>query len=83
MRTLYILLIFVSSVLFRMSQATPATAPPMITNVPFPEKFQVTGNLSVQWKKFKRVWENYEIASRLKLQGREERTAHFLLHRRN
>ena len=78
MRTLYTLLIFVSSVLFRMSQATPATAPPMITNVPFPEKFQVTGNLSVQWKKFKRVWENYEIASRLKLQGKEERTAHFL-----
>ena len=56
----------------------PETLPAMLVNVPFPDKFQVGGNMGVNWKKFRRVWDNYEIASRLKYQSKEERTAHFI-----
>jgi hypothetical protein len=36
------------------------------------------GNVATNWKKFKRVWENYEIASGLKTKENEIRTATFL-----
>ena len=52
--------------------------PPMLQNVPFPPKLEIRGNLANNWKRFKRVWCNYEIASRLIKQGREERTATLL-----
>ncbi|KAK7101729.1 hypothetical protein V1264_020066 [Littorina saxatilis] len=34
-------------------------------NVPVPSKLGMEGNLSQNWKKFRRQWDNYEIASRL------------------
>ena len=52
--------------------------PPMLQNVPFPPKLEMRGNLANNWKRFKRVWCNYEIASRLIKQGNEERTATLL-----
>ena len=52
--------------------------PPMLQNVPFPPKLEIRGNLANYWKRFKRVWCNYEIASRLIKQGNEERTATLL-----
>ena len=47
-------------------------------NIPFPSKLDMKGNVATNWKKFKRVWENYEIASRLKTKENEIRTATFL-----
>ena len=55
-----------------------APPPPMLQNVPFPPKLEMRGNLANNWKRFKRVWCNYEIASRLIKQGNEERTATLL-----
>ena len=52
--------------------------PPILQNVLFPPKLEIKGNLSNNWKRFKRVWCNYEIASRLMKQGNEERTATLL-----
>ena len=36
------------------------------------------GNLASNWKRFRRVWTNYEVASRLVKQSKEERTATLL-----
>ena len=33
------------------------------------------GNLASNWKRFRRVWTNYKVASRLVKQSKEERTA--------
>ena len=50
--------------------------PPVLSNIPLPPQLEVkTGNLAVNWKRFKRVWDNYEVASRLKLQDKAQRTA--------
>ena len=43
------------------SQATPA----VLQNVLFPSKLETKGNMASNWKRFRRVWSNYEIASRL------------------
>lgn len=47
-------------------------------NIPVPQVLNLTGNLSLNWKKFKRRWDNYEIASKLKEQSKEVRTATLL-----
>ena len=47
-------------------------------NIPFPSKLDMKGNVATNWKKFKRVWENYEIASGLKTKENEIRAATFL-----
>ena len=47
-------------------------------NIPFPSKLDMKGNVATNWKRFKRVWENYEIASGLKTKENEIRTATFL-----
>jgi len=52
--------------------------PRMLQIVPFPPKLEIRGNLANNWKRFKRVWCNYEIASRLIKQGNEERTVTLL-----
>ncbi len=52
--------------------------PPMLQNVPFPLKLEIRGNLANNWKRFKRVWCNFEIASKLIKQGKEERIATLL-----
>ena len=59
------------------SRTTPA-APAVLQNVPFPSKLETKGNLASNWKRFRRVWSNYEIASRLVKQPKEERTATLL-----
>ncbi|KAK3084785.1 hypothetical protein FSP39_018986 [Pinctada imbricata] len=48
------------------------------SNIPLPGKLDIKGNLSTNWKKFKRVWSNYEIASNLRQKDNEMRTATFL-----
>ena len=52
--------------------------PPILQNVPFPPKLEIKGSLENNWERFKRVWCNYKIASRLIKQGNEERTATLL-----
>ena len=35
------------------------------SGLPFPPQLNLRGDLAVSWKRFKRVWENYEIAAGL------------------
>jgi hypothetical protein len=35
------------------------------TNLPFPQKLDFRGNIATNWKRFKRMWTNYEIATGL------------------
>ena len=49
--------------------------PEVLANVPFPPPL---GNLANNWKKFKRVWTRYEIASRLNKQDKTQRTTTLL-----
>jgi hypothetical protein len=44
------------------SEAGMAVVPSLI---PFPGKLDLDGNIATNWKKFKRKWDNYEIASGL------------------
>ena len=43
-------------------------------NIPLPQKLDLKGNTAANWKRFKRNWANYEIASKLKLESKELRT---------
>ena len=56
------------------SQATSA----VLQNVPFPSKLKTNRNMASNWKRFRQMWSNYEIASRLVKQPKEERTATLL-----
>ena len=53
---------------------TVETSTPVLQNVPFPSKLETKGNLASSWKRFRRVWTNYEVASRLVKQSKEEKT---------
>ena len=58
-----------------------ATVPQKVyvpTNIPFPAKLDIRGNLATNWRHFKRVWENYEIATGLKDKDDELRVATLL-----
>ncbi|XP_064613329.1 uncharacterized protein K02A2.6-like [Liolophura sinensis] len=49
-------------------QANNIQAPNVVhvpTNIPLPTKLDLKGNLATNWKKFRRMWDNYEIATRL------------------
>jgi hypothetical protein len=46
--------------------------------IPLPAKLIVRGNLASNWKKFRRMWNNYEIATRLRQESNELRTATLL-----
>ena len=46
--------------------------------IPLPAKLIVRGNLASNWKKFRRMWNNYEIATRLRQESKELRTAMLL-----
>lgn len=48
------------------------------TNIPFPAKLDLRGNIATNWRHFKRVWENYEIAIGLKERNGELRVATLL-----
>ena len=53
--------------------------PPRHVNVPLPTKLDIHGaNLDQSWKKFKRSWQNYAIASRVGEEPQEFQTAVFL-----
>ena len=45
---------------------------------PVPGKLDLRGNLAVNWKKFRRIWENYEIAMHLNKQDSSLRVATLL-----
>lgn len=47
-------------------------------NIPFPKPLDLKGDLATNWKHFKRVWENYEIATGLKQRDTQLRCATFL-----
>lgn len=49
-----------------------------VQNIPFSAKLEVNGNLAANWKRFKKVWNNFEIASDLIKQTKEKRTATLL-----
>ncbi|XP_052785334.1 uncharacterized protein K02A2.6-like [Mya arenaria] len=46
--------------------------------IPFPPKLDMEGNISDNWKKFKRTWNNYEIAAGLAEKDEKLRTATLL-----
>ncbi|PFX24871.1 Uncharacterized protein K02A2.6 [Stylophora pistillata] len=56
----------------------PATPQFIQSSIPLPSKLDFKGNLAVNWKTFKRLWTNYEIASRLSAQSSNLRTATLL-----
>ena len=59
--------------------ATQPAAPQFIqSTIPLPSKLDFKGNLAANWKKFKHLWTNYEIASRLRTQSSDLRTATLL-----
>ena len=47
-------------------------------HIPLPGKLDFRGNLGENWKRFKQVWQNYEIAAHLREQSNELRTATLL-----
>ena len=60
-------------------EGVPAVeTPTVLQNVPFPSRLETKGNLASNWMRFRRVWTNYEVASRLVKQSKEERTATLL-----
>ena len=48
------------------------------TNIPFPTKLDFKGNIVVNWKRFKRVLDNYEIASGISSKDSKTRVDTFL-----
>ena len=50
----------------------------MTANIPLPPKLEMDGCLSTNWKRFKRNWSNYKIASRLNKEPKELRAATLL-----
>ena len=48
------------------------------SNIPVPGKLDLRGNLAVNWKKFRRIWEIYEIATHLNKQDSSLRVATLL-----
>ena len=47
-------------------------------NVPLPPKLEMQGSMATNWKKFARMWRNYEIVTRLSEETDEFRTAKLL-----
>ncbi|XP_070182602.1 uncharacterized protein [Littorina saxatilis] len=59
-------------------EAQQRNARQVTTRIPLPTKFEINvPNLERAWKKFRRTWDTYETASRLKTQEDEYRTAVF------
>ena len=59
-------------------EVSTGATPAVLQSVLFPSKLETQGNLASNWKRFRRVWSNYEVASRLVKQPKEERTATLL-----
>ena len=47
-------------------------------NIPLPPRLEMKGNLASQWKRWKQIWNSFEIVSRLKNQDAEYRVATFI-----
>ncbi|CAC5422751.1 unnamed protein product [Mytilus coruscus] len=60
------------------AEAKISTERIMNTYLPFPQKLEFRGNIATNWKRFKRMWTNYEIATGLEKQEGKTRTATFL-----
>ena len=54
--------------------------PPMHLNshVPLPHKLSITGNIAKNWKKWKQIWDSYEIVTELTKRPDEYRVATFI-----
>ena len=57
--------------------AAPVTASNSAINsqVPLPHHFATSGDLAAQWKKYKQLWDSFEIVTDLKSRDSEYRTA--------
>lgn len=53
-------------------------APIFTSNVPVPQKIELSGNLANNWKQWKQVWSAYELVTRLNEQTDEYRVAAFI-----
>ena len=51
---------------------------PIIMNIPFPRALDMKGDLANNWKHFKTVWKNYEVATGLNTKDDKLRCATFL-----
>lgn len=62
------------------TESQPQPAAPLFfqSTIPLPSKLDFKGDLAVNWKNFKRLWTNYEVASRLNTQSGDLRTATLL-----
>jgi hypothetical protein len=47
-------------------------------NIPFPPKLDMKGPLATNWKRWKQIWDSFEIVSKLKNADKEYRTATFI-----
>ena len=48
------------------------------SNLPVPSRLDMSGNIAENWKKWKKVWDSFEIASRLNQQENKYRVATFI-----
>ena len=60
------------------SRLSGATAMVLQGSVPLPPKIKVGGDLSQAWKKWRQVWDSYEIVSQLARQTDQYRVATFI-----
>ena len=60
------------------AEAVATTERLIPTNLPFPQKLDFRGNIATNWKRFKRMWSNYEVATGLVTKDNATRTATFL-----
>ena len=48
------------------------------SKLPVPSRLDMSGNIAENWKKWKQVWDSFEIASRLNQQENKYRVATFI-----
>lgn len=59
--------------------AVPVIPPRAIqSNLPVPSRLDTRGNITENWKRWKQVWDPFEIASRLNQQENQRRVATFI-----
>ena len=59
--------------------AAPVMLPHAIqSNLPVPSRLDTRGNIAENWKRWKQVWDSFEIASRLNQQENQVRVATFI-----
>jgi len=48
------------------------------SNIPYPAKLNMAGNIAAEWKRFRDQWRNYGTAADLDTQSKAKRAAIFL-----